>query len=91
MYGFAMKKSVYASQYRILRDLLVKAREKSGATQHQIAKKLARPQSYVSKYESGERYLDVVEFIQVCEALGINPEKIIHNLQQLLRPKDIKK
>jgi transcriptional regulator with XRE-family HTH domain len=42
-------------------------------TQAEVALRLGRPQSFVSKYESGERYLDVVEFVEVCAALGASP------------------
>lgn len=41
-----------------------------------------RPQSFVAKYEGGERRLDVVEFIEVCEALGVDPHGIVAKLQQ---------
>lgn len=49
-------------------------------TQEQVAKKLKRPQSFVSKYESGERQLDVVEFVDVCVAIGIVPADVIELL-----------
>lgn len=46
-------------------------REQAGLTQIQVSKKLKVPQSFVSKYESGERRLDLIELRQVCKALGI--------------------
>lgn len=49
-------------------------------TQEQVAKKLKRPQSFVSKYESGERQLDVVEFVDVCNAIGVSPAGVIELL-----------
>lgn len=54
------------------RGMLVSARKNAGLTQAELAKKLNRPQSYVSKYENGERRLDVVEFLEVTEALNID-------------------
>ena len=42
----------------------------AGLSQVELAARLHRPQSYVSKYESGERRLDLVEFIEVAEAIG---------------------
>lgn len=43
---------------------------------------LGRPQSFVSKYEGGERRLDVIEFIEVCEALKAKPQAIINALKK---------
>jgi transcriptional regulator with XRE-family HTH domain len=65
--------------------LLIEARKTAGLTQVGLAVRLARPQSYVSKYEGGERRIDVVEFLEVAEALGIDPGEF---LKRLLRPGD---
>ena len=43
----------------------------------EMAERLGKPQSYVSKYESGERKLDFVDVIEICEALGISPANFI--------------
>jgi transcriptional regulator with XRE-family HTH domain len=52
---------------------LVRIRKEAELTQQQLAKKLDKPQSYVSKYETGERTLDMIEVIEVLEAIGVNP------------------
>lgn len=72
-----MVKSLHTAESDLLRDLLLSAREKSNLTQAEVAIKLGRPQSFVSKYESGERRLDVVEFIHVCNALGLDPMRVL--------------
>jgi transcriptional regulator with XRE-family HTH domain len=64
-------KSIYGKEQRILSELLRSAREKAGLRQVDVADRLGWPQSAVSKYESGERRLDLVELRQVCEAIGI--------------------
>lgn len=64
-----------------LRDALLDARRKKGLTQVEVATLLDKPQSFVSKYESGERRLDVIEFLEVCKALKINPATIIQQLE----------
>lgn len=64
-----------------LRDVLLDARRKNGLTQVEVATLLDRPQSFVSKYESGERRLDVIEFLEVCKALKVNPATIIQQLE----------
>lgn len=55
-----------------LRKLLRTIRTEKGLRQVDLAERLAQPQSFVSKYESGERRLDFVEVVQVCEALSIS-------------------
>lgn len=77
-----MAKSLHTPEYEHFRALLVAAREKAGLTQAEVSAKLERPQSFVAKYEGGERRLDVVEFVQVCAALGIDPHAILHAMQR---------
>jgi transcriptional regulator with XRE-family HTH domain len=56
-----------AALLRLLREL----REEQGLTQNEVAKRLRSPQSFVSKYESGERRLDLPELHAVADALGV--------------------
>lgn len=76
-----MPKSIFSDRYEQFRALLVNARTTARITQKELAKKLGRPQSYVSKYERGERRLDVVELLDIARALGINPSKLIQRLE----------
>ena len=66
--------------YESLQRALVQARQSKGLTQTEIAAHLRKPQSFVSKYESGERRLDVVEFIEVCQVLSIKPQSILNKI-----------
>lgn len=75
-------KSVFSHVYLLFRQLLVQARKDAGLTQAELAAKLNRPQSYVSKYESGERRLDVIEFLEVARSLGFDAATFIRVLQQ---------
>jgi transcriptional regulator with XRE-family HTH domain len=59
---------------------MVGARKAAGLTQHTLALRLKKPQSFVAKYEGGERRLDVVEFITIARALGVDPLKLMTNL-----------
>ncbi len=76
-----MTESVYTKRYERLRELLVAARKSKGLSQMALAGKLGRVQTFVSKYERGERRLDVVEFLDVALALGIDPHKLLRQIQ----------
>lgn len=73
-----MEKSAHTRAYTRLVDALRRAREKAGLTQAEVAFKLRTYASFVSKVESAERRLDVIELLSFCELYGIE-------LQQLLR------
>jgi len=75
------KKSVFTTRYQTLKTLLIEARREAGLTQAELAAKLSRPQSFVSKYERGERRLDIVEFLEVVDALGFQPARFIKKLK----------
>jgi transcriptional regulator with XRE-family HTH domain len=51
----------------------------------EVAARLGRPQSFVAKYEGGERRLDVLEFIAVCDALDITPTKFLERFLKRAR------
>ncbi len=68
-----MRKTLRSSDYRFFLDLLRKARQDAGLTQQELAGKLRKPQSFVAKYETGERRIDVVEFVELARALGADP------------------
>ena len=62
-------------KYELLRAELKKTRLDASLRQIDLAKLLKKPQSYVSKIESGERNLDVIEFLSYVTTLGIEPSK----------------
>lgn len=64
-------------KYELLRVELKKTRLAASLRQIDLAKLLKKPQSYVSKIESGERNLDVIEFLVYTAALSIDPSKWI--------------
>ena len=74
-----------AAQQKQLRALLREMRMSVGLRQIDLAKKLHTPQSFVSKYESGERRLDVIELRQVCQALGIPLQELIRKLETAIK------
>jgi len=66
------KKTIYSEKQRKLCGLLVKARKKSGLTQMDLAQKLGKPQSFIAKYEGGERRLDVIELQEILKILKVD-------------------
>lgn len=77
-----MPTSAFSRKHEHFRKLLADARRSAGLTQVALAKKLGRPQSFVSKFESGERRLDVIEFLDVARALAVDPARIINELER---------
>lgn len=78
--GIENKHMAEQNRYSRLRDALIEARHTQGLTQAELASRLSKSQSFVSKYESGERRLDVVEFLDVCEALSVKPLTILRKM-----------
>ena len=68
-----MPRPIHEPDYRQLMDVLRQARLRSQLDQAAVAEQLGRPQSFVSKYENGERTLNVIEFVSICGILGLNP------------------
>ncbi|MBD2183109.1 helix-turn-helix transcriptional regulator [Planktothrix sp. FACHB-1355] len=77
-------KSIFSPEYDIFRQRMIAARKEAKLTQAKLAKSLNKPQSFVAKYENGERRLDVIEFLVVTRAIGIDPCEIIREIEQQL-------
>ncbi len=60
--------------------MLIEEREAAGLNQTELAKALGRYQSFVARVESGERRIDVVEFLDLAKAIGFDPKKAITKL-----------
>ncbi|MBX9255826.1 helix-turn-helix transcriptional regulator [Desmonostoc muscorum CCALA 125] len=82
-----MPKSVFSEEYNRFRQLLIEARKTAKLTQAELSAKLELPQSYVSKYERGERRLDVIEFLQIAQVLEIDPLAFIKELLKYQKEK----
>ena len=61
-----MSKSIYSKDYRNVIQKLKKARLDAGLKQSEVAQKLKKPQSYVSKIERGERRIDIAELKELA-------------------------
>ncbi len=79
-------KSLRTPAHKRLIAMLVAAREKAGLTQQQLADRLGRPQSFVAKYEGGERRIDLIEFLTIANALELDPVRAVRELAAKYQP-----
>lgn len=77
-----MEKNIYTHSQVVLRSLLKKVRLDAGLRQVDLAHKIGEPQSFVSKYESGERKLDFIELHNICQAIGISMHDFIDRYEE---------
>jgi transcriptional regulator with XRE-family HTH domain len=71
-------------RYLKIRGFLKDLRKEQGVKQQDLADKLGLPQSYVSKYESGERNIDLVELIDIVKSIELDPLTVISELVKIL-------
>jgi len=81
-------KAKLANELRILGNVLARARERAGLKQFDVAARLHLPPSYLSKVENGTRRLDVIEFIQIANAMGLDPAEVLHELESALEVRE---
>ena len=62
----------------------MRARERAGLKQSDVAARLGLPASYLSKIENGTRRLDVIELIRIAEAIETDPAEIVRELQKIV-------
>lgn len=72
-----MLKTIHQDRYSRLIGEMVKLRKDKKVTQTQLAQQLGKPQSYVAKIETLERKLDIVEFVDWCNAIGQSPSELL--------------
>jgi transcriptional regulator with XRE-family HTH domain len=80
-----VKKKIYITQRNRLITILREMRIEAGLTQAELASRLSKDQAYVSRYESGQRRLDVLEVREICQAIGTSLEEFARNLEKALK------
>ena len=80
-----MKKRIYMAQRGRLVSLLREMRIEAGLTQVDLAARVERDQAYVSRYESGQRRLDVLEVREICQVVGVTLEEFARRLESALK------
>ena len=77
--------AIHSSHYRIVIEMLVQARKSVGLTQTEVSGIWGKTQSTIVAIESGQRRLDVAEFIELCEILNTNPHDIISEAHTVMK------
>jgi transcriptional regulator with XRE-family HTH domain len=80
-----MPRTLRSPRQKALIALLIEQRKKSGLTQAQLAKRLRRYQSFVATVESGQRRIDVIEFLDLADAIGFDAIDAIKKLRAAAR------
>lgn len=75
-----MIKTLGTARHQALTALLIRKREEAGLTEAELAEKLGEYQSFVARLESGQRRVDVIEFLALAQLLGFDPEKAIREI-----------
>ncbi len=79
-----MPKFIGSAKQNILQNLLKRFRTEANLKQSELAEILNQSQSFVSKYESGERRLDLLELWQICQALNISLTEFVTEFERQL-------
>lgn len=82
-----MPRSFHSGSYKQLIELLVAARKKVGLSQVELGERVGRPQTFISKIERGERRIDVIEFLILCDAIGTDPHQLLEDVRSVVRSK----
>ncbi len=78
-----MEKTLGSAQHKALIEFLIKQREEVGMTQAELADAIGEYQSFVARVESGQRRIDVVEFIHLAEVLDFNAQEILETIMNV--------
>jgi len=79
-----MGKSIFTLEQERLQELLRQIRQDAGLRQSELAKRLKVSQSYVSKYEAGEKRLDLIELRRICQVVGISLDEFVRRFEDLI-------
>ena len=76
-----MPYSLYTREYQLFVQMLVQARKAAALSQVELAQRLGKPQSFVSKCENCERRVDMAEFLAMAQVLGLDAAAFVQRYQ----------
>ena len=77
-----MEKSISSFENQFVRQKIISLRKAAGITQRDLAERMQREQSFIWRLETGERRLDMIEFLWICRALGADASKAYAEILQ---------
>ncbi|OOF53315.1 helix-turn-helix domain-containing protein [Rodentibacter trehalosifermentans] len=77
-----LRLSIHSNEHLWLRDIFLKQRKALGLSQRALCEKMGVVSSFVGKVETGDRRLDIFEFIKYCEALELDPIEIVAEIRE---------
>ena len=83
-----MKEPLHSETYQFLRDLLVHARKDAGLSQDSLGRRLGRGQRYISDIENGQHRIEIMEFVDLTKALGLDPLEAIKQVYEVFKSDD---
>ena len=81
--------ALHTEAYRRFTAALVQARQRAGLSQYDLADRLGVDQSYISKVENSRRRLDVIEFLQIMQAMGVSYREVLDGLVAPARGREV--
>jgi transcriptional regulator with XRE-family HTH domain len=83
-----MEESIHTDEYAALLALLQEARQSANLTQTELAERLGKSQSFVTKMESGDRRLDLIQLRTICLAFGTTLPAFVEKLERRIAEKE---
>ena len=80
-----LRKTTFTPEHATFVRLLVEARKAAGLNQSDLAKRLGTYRNFISQYEAGQRRLDIIQIIRICQAIGVAPDEFVKQLVESLQ------
>jgi len=72
--------SIATKRHQRLIEILIDARKQAGIRQAELARRVGKTQTFVARIEAGQRRIDAVELLTLCEIIGIDPVKVVRKV-----------